>query len=174
MSAASFFESLIWTRFSNPRCFRTLYQRVARHKPVRIVELGISDPIRSLQMIRLAERHADEKIKYCGIDLFEMRSTGILPLKYVHHQLAESAAQVRLVPGDLFSSLGRAANLLVDTDLLVIGRMHSQDEIDAVSHFFPRMLHARTSIARFDGAQGSPRLRWLEPSRFGRTSSRAA
>ena len=174
MSAASFWESLTWTRFSKPRCCRALYQRVLREKPQRIVELGMSDAVRSLRLIRLAERAGDARIHYCGIDLFEAREANPLPLKQVHHQLAETGAKVRLVPGDLFASLGRTANLLADTDLLVLDSVHRQEDLESVYHFFPRMLHERTSIARFDGVESSLRLRWLKPGSFLKSMSRAA
>lgn len=161
MSAASFWERLIWTRFSKPRSFGALYKHMLRKKPVRIVELGIGDGTRALRMIRLAETYTQKKIHYCGIDLFEARETRPLPLKTVHHQLAESGAQVRLVPGDLLMSLGRTANLLPDTDLLVIDSVHRHDELEQVTQFFPRMLRSDASIARFEGSSQSPRLRWL-------------
>lgn len=174
MSAASFWESLIWTRWSKPRCLGSLYQRVLREKPVRIVELGLADAVRAARLIRLAERAGDERIQYCGVDLFEARDADPLPLKKVHHQLAETGARVRLVPGDLFSSLGRTANLLSDTDLLVIDSVHHQEEIEAVCHFFPRMLHEGTAIARLERSDDLVRLRWLKSSDFLQTKRKAA
>lgn len=174
MSAASFWDALVWTRLSKPRCERQLYQRVQRLKPVRIVELGLGDGSRATRLIRLARRFSDETVHYCGIDLFEARSANPLPLKEVHNQLAKTDAKVRLVPGDVFSSLGRTANVLVNTDLMVIDAVTSSQELEKAFHFFPRMLHESTSIARLDGEGTSIRLRWLKPGGFLQTERRAA
>lgn len=166
MSTASYWDALIWTRFSKPRCHRSVYQRVQQTRPRRIVELGIGDATRAVRMIQLAQRATGETVQYCGIDLFEARDVDGIRLKDVHHRLAQTGAKIRLVPGDAFSALGRSANILTDTDLLVIDDVHTQEEIQQAYHFFPRMLHAGSSVARFDRENGSIRLRWLKPDGF--------
>ena len=174
MSAASFWDAFVWARFSKPRWERPLYQRVQRTQPVRIVELGIGNATRATRIIRLAQRLTDQTVHYCGVDLFEARATGGLPLKEVHNQLAKTGAKVRLVPGDMFSALGRTANILTQTDLLVIDACQTQDEIERAFHFFPRMLHEKSCIARFDRQGQATRLRWLKPAGFLQNTRKAA
>lgn len=167
MSAATYWKSLFLTRFTKPQCDRALYQRVKQTKPTRIVELGVGDLSRASNAIALAQRFSTETIHYCGIDLFEARAELAGPsLKQTHHQLSQTGAQIRLVPGDVFSAVGRTANLLSETDLLIIDATTEQDDLDRVRAFLPRMLHANSSIARYDLAGGQTRLRWMKPSSF--------
>ena len=174
MSAASIWNALHWTRFSQPRHDRALFQRVQKVKPVRIVELGIGDTTRATRVIRLAQRFTSETIQYCGIDQFDARATDGLPLKGAHQILSKTGAKVRLVPGDIMSALGRTANILTNTDLLIFDASNEQADIEKAFHFLPRMLHEKTAIARYDVAEKSVRLRWLKPSGFMQPARRAA
>ena len=170
MNAASFWDALIWTRFGNPRHERPLYQRVLREKPLRLVELGIRGVERSTRLIRLAQRARAETILYCGIDLFEAREENPLPLKTVHNHLVKTGAKVRLVPGDLMSAVARSANLLLETDFLLVDSSISTAELRSVYPFLPRMLHADSSIAHITGGQ----VRWMKPTTFLAAPSKAA
>jgi len=162
MSAASYWNSLYLTYFAQPKCDRALFKRVTQTKPTRIVELGIRDLPRAERTIAMAQRQTDETIHYCGIDMFEGREGG-LKLKDAHHALAQTGAKVRLVPGDLMSGLSRAANMLANTDVLIIDACHAREDLELVHHFLPRMLREDTSIARYgDGSN----LRWMKPSTF--------
>ena len=174
MNAATFWNALFWTRFSQPRHDRALFQRVQRIKPVRIVELGVGDTSRATRTIRLAQRFTKETIQYCGIDLFEARPEGGVSLKDAHQSLSKTGAKIRLVPGDVMSALGRTANVLTNTDLLIFDANNSQAEVEHAFHFLPRMVHEKTAIARYDSAGKSARLRWLKPSGFLQPSRRAA
>lgn len=166
MNAASFWESFLWTKWAKPVSRRRLYQRIQRGAPIRIVEFGLGDGQRAERMLRLAARYSDQRIQYCGIDLFEAREHDPLPLKKVHNKLAATGAKVRLVPGDLFAALGRTANLLTQTDLLVIDEGQSAADLESAHPFLPRMLHEDSSIARFDFVKDRSRLRWIKPSTF--------
>lgn len=174
MAAATFWQSTMWTRFAKPACDQTLYRRVQRCQPTRIVEFGIGDLVRAQRVISLAQRFQssdtegeDTRIQYCGIDLFDMRSDqSPLSLKEAHNRLAKTDARVRLVPGDLTSALARTANVLPDTDLLIVDATYSRDQLESVFHFLPRMLHAGTSIARYSYYNGKLRLRWMKPDSF--------
>lgn len=175
MAAATLWQSTMWTRFAKPACDQTLYKRVQRCHPTRIVEFGIGDLVRAQRVISLAQRYAGKsddssantRIQYCGIDLFDMRADqSPLSLKEAHNRLTKSGAKVRLVPGDLSSALARTANILQNTDLLIVDATYSRDQLESVYHFLPRMLHAETSIARYSFYNGKLRLRWMKPDSF--------
>lgn len=120
-----------------------------------------------MRAIRMAQRASEQQtVHYCGIDLFEARSNGTLKLKETHQSLSQLGAKVRLVPGDLTSALGRTANMLSDTDLLIIDSSQTAADVEAAFPFLPRMLTGRTSIARYDINGASPRLRWMKPGSF--------
>ena len=175
MPAASTWNTFVWTNFAKPQCDRGLYRRVKQKKPQRIVEIGVGDLTRATRLIALAQRFRDDAIHYCGIDVFEARSEGTpLRLKYAHNRLAKTGAKVRLVPGELTSAVGRTANMLVGTDLLIIGAVHSQEELQSVFPYLPRMLQESTSIARYSDVNGVVRLRWMKPDSFVTPKRRAA
>ena len=174
MSAASTWNTFVWTTLAKPKCDRALFRRVRTHKPIRIVELGI-DIVRAQRVIALAQRYAEEQVQYCGIDLFEARTAGPrLKLKNIHNQLTKTGAKVRLVPGELAHAIARTANILPNTDLLIVAGEHSQDALKSIFSFLPRMLHSETSIARYTEAADGMRLRWMKPDSFVTPSRRAA
>lgn len=180
MASASFWQSFVWTRFATPSCDRSLFSRIQKTRPQRIVEFGIRDLQRTERCIALAQRFlqptdgGSEAVRYCGIDLFEARRQPTpLNLKTAHNQLARTKAKIRLVPGQLSSALARTANVLPNTDLLIVDAMHSREELEAIFHFLPRMLHAQTSIARYSEESGRPRLRWMKPDSFVTPRSRS-
>ena len=172
MAAATFWQTLAWTRFSRPACDQALYRRIQRTPPTRVVEFGVGDLGRTQRVISLAQRFlADDdpeaRVQYCGMDLFEMRTDQTpLKLKSAHNTLARTGAKIRLVPGDLRSALARTANILTETDLLIVDAAHDREELESVFNFLPRMLHSNTSIARYDTQGGKLRLRWMKPDSF--------
>ena len=166
MPAASTWNALVWTYLSGPKIDRVLFRRIAKTKPQRIVELGLTDLNRTLRMIRMAQRYTEETIHYCGIDLFESRGESGLKLKDTHSRLSQTGGKIRLVPGELMPAIARSANILSDTDLLIISAEHSSDDLGAVQMFMPRMLKSDSSIARFRLTDDRQELRWLKPSVF--------
>ena len=94
-------------------------------------------------MIQVAQRYqTGATVEYTGIDLFEARTDHEvgMPLKQAHSLLKPTGAQVRLVPGDAQSALGRAANSLAGTDLLIISSNITVEEMAPAWFFVPRML----------------------------------
>jgi hypothetical protein len=116
-------------------------------------------------MLEVARIHRPPaEICYTGIDLFETRRAGDEPgltLKRAFQLLRATGARIRLIPGDPFTGLSRAANLLGATDLLVISAEHDPDSLARAWYFVPRMLHAhsRVFLAESTGADGNQRLR---------------
>jgi len=165
---------LYLSHLSQPAIDRPIY-RAIRQRPVqKIVELGMGDCRRTLRMLEVAGIHRPSAgICYAGIDLFEMRNPGGPPgvtLKRAFQLLRATGARIRLIPGDPLAALSRAANLLGATDLLVVSADHDPDSLAKAWYFVPRMLHAhsRVFLAETRGADGSSRLREVEPREINR------
>jgi hypothetical protein len=160
---------LYLSHLSQPALDRPIY-RAIRQRPVKnIVELGIGDCRRTLRMLEIAGIHQPPaELRYAGIDLFETRKPGSEPgltLKRAFQLLRATGARIRLIPGDPFTALSRAANLLGGTDLLVVSADHDPESLAKAWHFVPRMLHAHSRIfwAETVAADGSSRLQQLGP-----------
>lgn len=137
--------------FSQPAADRILYRAIRRNKVRRILEVGVGTGDRAQRMIALALRNKSaEPVEYTGIDLFESRREhdGI-SLKLAHRMLSQTAARVRLVPGDAFSALSRTANVLANnTDLIIVSADQDADSLAKAWFYVPRMLHARSLVYR--------------------------
>ncbi len=168
MSGPSRLRLLYLSRFSQPAIDRPIY-RAIRQRPVKkIVELGIGDCQRTLRMLEIAGIHCPPaEICYAGIDLFETRRPGDGPpltLKRAFQLLRATGARIRLIPGDPFTALSGAANLLAATDLLVVSAGQDPDSLAKAWDFVPRMLHAQSRVFLVEaGAEGGSRLRQTGP-----------
>ena len=175
MPAASYWQALAWIHSATPKCDRALHRRVKTTMPQRIVELGVGDLSRATRVIAMAQRYRKDTIHYCGIDLFDARSEDAsLKLKDAHIRLSQTGARIRLVPGDLMSAIPRTANMLTNTDLLIVDATHSASELESIRPFIPRMLGPCASIARYDVNNGKLQLRWMKPDSFQLPCRRAA
>ena len=157
----SFWRTIYLTRFSKPSFDRPLFRRILRQRMVKFVELGVGDGQRAKRMIEAAQRHATgSEIRYVGVDLFESRPEGWkgLTLKQAHQKLAHSGITLRLLPGDPFSTLARAANSLTGSDLIIIRANQDADSLQRAWFYLPRMLHQRSVVLREVHADGEPFL----------------
>jgi hypothetical protein len=141
---------LYLAHFSQPAADRPLYRRIRRQKVRRIVELGVGLLTRATRMIEVAAAETSpENVTYTGVDLFELRSAADcagVSLKLAHRQLMPTGARIRLLPGDPFTALSRAANELTETDLLVISANQDAQSLAKAWFYVPRMLHARSQV----------------------------
>ncbi|MDZ4817558.1 MAG: hypothetical protein SGJ20_01145 [Planctomycetota bacterium] len=140
----------LWSScFSRPTADRTLLRQVGDRPLRRLVELGISDPERTLRLIQSAKkRNSGETIEYVGIDPFEMRSAEngeAVTLKEIHCKLRATEAKIKLVPGDPFSALARIANSLSGIDLVLISDNVDAQTLARAWFYLPRIL-APTSL----------------------------
>ena len=158
MSVIEFFKNTYLLHFSKPAENRPVYRTLLNQKPTRIVELGLGDGQRTIQMLQKASRLSPEAtIKYTGIDLFEARSPEQGPgmsLKDAHRTLKMPNVKIQLVPGDPFSALARMANTLPDTDLLIISKCQDSASLERAWFYVPRMLHSQ-SVILHEKADGS-------------------
>ena len=163
MSMLNRFRRLYWCYFSKPQAARTLYRAVCRTRAISIVELGITDPDRSLRLIQLATGFSpDRPVCYTAIDPFDARREGQSPLtlKGAHRLFSATSAKIKLVPGLPEESLGSVANTLLDTDLVVFAHDVAVDPAARLWFFLPRLLHAQSRILR----HGRPSEEDLHPA----------
>lgn len=134
---------------SKPQADRTFY-RLLRKQPVRsIVEMGIGSGVRTRRMFEVLQQyHSGEKIRYTGIDPFELRPEGSprLSLKQAFTTLSMPNVKLQLLPGDPFMALSRAANGLKDTDLVIISADQTGEALDRAWFYLPRMLHEGSQV----------------------------
>lgn len=134
---------------SKPVGERALYRLIARHKPRRIMEIGLGTATRSRRLIEVALRYAaGAEVYFVGVDQFETREAGQprLTLKESHRLLKETKAQVQLVPGDPLSALGRMANRIRDIELLLVSAEVEPAAMDAAWFYIPRTLHGTARV----------------------------
>lgn len=150
--------------WSKPKGLRPLYKLLRKQRIRRIVELGIGSAERTLRMLELCP--ATEETSYAGIDLFEARENGDgagMPLKQAHKLLATTGAKTRLIPGDPYSALARAANSLARQDLVLISADQDAESLARAWFYVPRMLHASTVVLRETRGEDGPVLTRLTP-----------
>lgn len=154
MSLISRLRLLHLCHFSKPAFDRPVYQAIRRCGVQKIVELGVRDGHRALQMLKLAKQvAASADVHYVGMDLFEAQSEPNVPslsLKAAHQLLRPAGAKVQLVPGDPAEGLTRMANSLGKVDLLILPAELDSPAHAKVWYFVPRMLHER-SLVFIDG-----------------------
>ena len=154
MSAGSLIRSTWLLYFSQPAADRFLYKAIKGKSIASVVEIGIGSGLRSQRMFEvLSWQAAKEPLKYTGIDLFEARPPNQpgLSLKAAFHDLRRPGVQVKLVPGDPYQALIRAANGLSGTDLLLISADQDRESLQRAWTYLPRMLHAGSLIFQEDG-----------------------
>jgi hypothetical protein len=163
---------------SRPAGDRCVYRSIRRRRQRRIVELGVHDALRALRMISVAQA-ADGAVSYTGIDLFELRPDGERPklaLKEAYRRLRSTGVAVRLIPGDPWQALSRAANALTGTDLLIVSADQDPSSLDRAWFYVPRMLHDGSLVYRelVDERTGALRLQAMPREEVERLAAAAA
>ena len=136
---------------SKPKHERTLYREIKRLKAKRIVEVGMGNIARAVQMVSVAQRYSsDANISYTGLDWFDERKPGEepMPLIHVHRQLQLSGARARLVPGFPAVTLPQVANSLQRTDLILLSHQIDDTAMLRAWFYMPRMCHSTTLVLR--------------------------
>jgi hypothetical protein len=146
----------VWNAcFAKPAVERSLEQAVKRQRPRRILEIGLGDGQRASRVISLAQRyHARHEVQFIGVDLFEDRhgEQPPFPLKDAYRQLRSTAARIRLVPGDAYGALVRAANSLSGIDLVLISAEVSKTSLAPAWFYLPRTLSKNAIVLWADGS----------------------
>lgn len=142
--------------FSEHAGDRALYQAIQQSSPKSILELGVGNLERSLKMIEMAQR-AGGPIHFTGVDLFEGRPADMpagVTLRLAYRDLRATGATVRLVPGDPYAALSRAANQISQVDLVVISADQPEPSLAKAWYFLPRMLRDTARLFRVEPAVG--------------------
>jgi hypothetical protein len=91
-------------------------------------------------------RYAPKAVQFTGLDPFE--AEGRTSLKDYYRLLQRDGVKINLIPGDPHSALARSANLLSQTNLLLIGKSAAGESLDAGWFYVPRMLAAGSVVIR--------------------------
>jgi hypothetical protein len=152
---AAVWTACISNRFSKPAADRSVEIAIKRHRPRRILEIGLGDGQRARRAITLAQRfQGRHAVHFTGIDLFEDRHSELapFPLKDAYRQLRSTAARVRLIPGDAHGALVRAANSLSQIELVMISADVSKASLAAAWFYLPRTLAPGAVVLWADGS----------------------
>ncbi|MDA7949974.1 MAG: hypothetical protein MPJ24_00670 [Pirellulaceae bacterium] len=142
--------------FSKPTHQRVLYKYLLNNPLSSIVEIGLGNGESALETLNFIEycqkkkwksrNPSDRRLRYTGIDLFEMGKKKNLTLKETYQKLRQTSAQIRLLPGTAQSVLPRYANTLLKIDLILISNEESATSLQESWRYLPRMLHPRSVL----------------------------
>ena len=161
MAAASLMKYWYLAWLSQPANERVLYRLVANVRPVSILEVGVGDGRRTLNLLSVAQRaNSKVRIKYAAVDAFEGRPPAEqgLSLKEAHRLLGGFGVQAKLTPGDPTSGVARASNNLANVDLALISNDLGGESMDGAWKYFPRMLHPASCV--MIQQKGGPQASW--------------
>jgi hypothetical protein len=164
VSAASGWNVFCWCWLARPKSDRNLYRLLRKHKPHKIMLLGLGDVVRPLRTIALAQRyHPAEPILFAGVDCFDARPAGApeLSLKSAHQILRPTGAKIHLFPGQPHEALPRAANTLHDVELVLISADQPADSLARAWFFLNRLLAPQAVVLREEMHENQPRLNLL-------------
>ncbi|HTQ39939.1 MAG TPA: hypothetical protein VMJ32_13000 [Pirellulales bacterium] len=177
MSAASGLKVFCWCWLSCPKSDRTLYRLVRKHKPHKIMLLGLGDAVRPQRMISLAQRyHPAEQIHFAGIDPFDARPAAAPPLslKAAHQFLRPTGSKIHLFPGSPHEALERAANTLHGIELALISTDQNAESLARAWFSLNRLLTPQAFVLREEMCDDQPRLTPLSRAEIDRLAATAA
>ena len=151
MAAASWLKYVYLAHFSQPRTERQLYRLAKVHKICRIVEVGIYNVERTMALIAVAQRFADQgQVSYTGLDWFDARPSDLpsLTLKAAHRALQSTGTVARLVPGDPARNIAAVANAHQHTGLILLSSIVPDCLLAPAWFYLPRMVDADTVVLR--------------------------
>ena len=150
MSMINRLQRLYWVYFSKPKSSRILYRAVRDLRATKIVEFGVADPERSLQLIKMAVgmQQGTVPVSSTAMDLIDARPQMQSPLsvKQAHRFFASSGAKVQLVPGSMSEGLARTANTLLGTDLVIFAEDAAPVSDSRLWFYLPRLLHSESHV----------------------------
>jgi hypothetical protein len=177
LSTAALVRSTYLLYFSQPAADRPLYKAIKGRAIRSFVELGIGAGQRTERLIEVLGWEAGNlPLAYTGIDLFEQRPSDCpgMSLKAAFAKMKFAGVKTRLVPGDPYSALSRAANQLSGTDLIVISADQDRDSLARAWFYFPRMMHAGTLVFLEEpAAKGTTTYRPISPLEIERLAASA-
>lgn len=165
MSAASLLKFAYLAYLSKPKGQRALYRAIRTLGVRRIVEFGLTDPVRTARVLAVAKQFAQgQVIHYTLIDAFEERGNDLQPLSLIqaYRQFRQAGVSARLLPGTPARALPSAANDLPATDLLLISANYHPAALQPAWFYIPRMLHDRSLVFRCHDQPESSRVQLID------------
>jgi hypothetical protein len=162
---------------ARPKGDRVIYRLIRKHKPRKLMLLGVADALRPLRMISLAQRYQPANpVDFAGIDRFDSRPTGTpgLSLKQAHQFLRPTAARINLFPGDPYEALSRAANTLHGIELVVISASHQAESLSPAWFYLHRLLSSQALVLREEISGNQTQFKPLLRSELDRLAAAAA
>ena len=169
-------------KINKPRRYKNLNQTIDQLKPKNIMEIGVWNGNRSLQMITAAQKyHSPEKINYYGFDLFEDLTlekfkeevSKMPPLKQeVEDKLRMTKSNINLFKGDTIQSLPENIAKLPKMDFIFIDGGHSLKTITNDWYCVQQLMHNETVVIFDDywnrnDAGAKPIIEGIDKERFG-------
>jgi predicted O-methyltransferase YrrM len=169
-------------KINKPRRYKNLNQTIDQLKPKNIMEIGVWNGNRSLQMITAAQKyHSPEKINYYGFDLFEDLTlekfkeevSKMPPLKQeVEDKLRMTKSNINLFKGDTIQSLPENIAKLPKMDFIFIDGGHSLKTITNDWYCVQQLMHNETVVIFDDywnrnDAGAKPIIEGIDKDRFG-------
>ncbi len=142
----------------HPRRYRYLFDLIKDIKPRNILEIGVWNGRRGVEMIRLAQKFQSEPINYFGADLFEKMNEKMLVDEFskmppseeeVKNRLDKTGAKITLIKGNTTESLPRNFDLLPPMDFVFIDGGHAVETITN-DWFYVSQLLSDKGVVVFD------------------------
>ena len=168
-------------RINKPRRYKNLNQAIDQLKPKNIMEIGVWNGNRSLQMITTAQKyHSPEEINYYGFDLFEdltlekfKEEVSKMPLakQEVENKLKVTKSKINLFQGDTLKTLPENISQLPKMDFVFLDGGHSLKTIANDWHYVQQLMHDQTVVIFDDywnreDAGAKPIIDNIDPSKF--------
>lgn len=133
-------------KFSKPAGDRALWKHLLSQRvgSVLLIELAGQQQLdRLLQTLRL--QSASTAIRLAAIDRFESVPGGLL-LKNVHRSCAEAGLKTHLLPGEISTTLPRAAMTLAASDLIVVNSATGLLDDPVSAQWLARLVHSDSHV----------------------------
>jgi predicted O-methyltransferase YrrM len=144
----------IYKRFRAPSRYRHLEATVKALRAKRILEVGVWNGERALDMISMAHRFHDQ-VEYVGFDLFEDLDEETYKYElskkppteaYIRELLTASGATVTLYRGNTLHTLPKATKELPPVDFIFIDGGHHPETIQNDWNYCKQLMHKGTVV----------------------------
>ena len=176
MNQLSWYQKFYWSRWGKPTQELELFKYLISTPISSVLEIGVGDGSRMRRLARLVRLPAGcPALRYVGVDLFEAANDGKrhMSLKQAHQVATQLGFKATLVPGDARSGVGRAANKMAPSDLIICDGGIDSTEPHSVSWgvWLPRIAHDRTVLLGCSEAGGRLEVTRIDLTRFDHRSA---
>jgi len=133
--------------------------RLLRRAQVRhLLELGISDAVRTQAVLQQLARATGGTIHYTAVDPFELRPRHPLPLRQAYTQLKLPGVEVHLLPGPWAAALQRLVLSGTRVDAVVISSRVEEACLPQLLGLLPRLLRQGVVWREVEDEEGHVRF----------------